>query len=123
VVRGRRAGLSLVEVAVATVLLGTALLSVLALTVRAASLLRTADAEEGAAREAAGTLDSLAGYGAPRAGSAVHGRYALRWTAVPDSAGIARITLDVAYDDGRRARADTFHASAAPWPRTIRHAP
>jgi len=105
------------------VVLGTGLLSVLSLIGRAGSLLRVADAVEGAAREAAFVLDSLTSYGAPVAGASARGRYALRWTAVPDSLGVTLLTVEVAYDDGRSTRADTFRAQAAPWPRVIHHAP
>jgi hypothetical protein len=122
-VSGRHAGLSLVEVAVAMVVLGAGLLSGLALIGRAGSLLRMAEAEEGASREAAGVLDSLTSHGAPAGGAATRGRYRLRWTTVPESAGVTLLTLEVAYDDGRRARADTFHTRAAPWPREVRHVP
>lgn len=119
----RRPGLSLIEVAIAMVILGTGLLSVLALVSRAGSLLRKAEAEEGAAREAAAVLDSLTGYGAPVAGSTTRGRYAVDWTVASDSLAVRLLTVVVRYEDGRRARADTFFANAAPWPRGIRHAP
>jgi Tfp pilus assembly protein PilV len=119
----RRTGLSLVEAAIAMVLLGTGLLSVLALVGRAGSLLRTADAEEGAAREAGAVLDSLTRYGAPAAGAVAHGRYTLGWTTTVDSLVVTLLTVEVRYDDGGRPRADTFVANAAPWPREIRHAP
>jgi Tfp pilus assembly protein PilV len=122
-VSNRRSGLSLVEVAVAMAVLGTGLLSVLALVGRSGSLLRVAEAEEGAAREAAFVLDSLTSYGAPSAGGSTRGRYAVRWTAVPDSLGVTLLTVEVAYEDGRRARADTFRTQAAPWPRVLGHAP
>jgi len=122
-VSGRRPALSLVEAAIAMVILGVGLLSVLALVSRAGSVLRAADAEEGAAREAAAVLDSLTGYGAPVAGSTTRGRYAVEWTAAPDSLAVTLLTVVVRYEDGRRARADTFFTNAAPWPREIRHAP
>jgi hypothetical protein len=123
VVNGRRCGLSLIEAAVAMVILGTGLLSVLALVARSGSLLRLAEAEEGAAHEAATVIDSLTQYGAPVAGALTRGRYALSWTAVPDTIGVTLLTVAVGYDDGRRTRADTFIAYAAPWPRVVRHAP
>ena len=122
-VTARRPGLSLTEAAVALVLLGVGLLSVSGIVARSGALLRLADAEEGAAREAEIALDSLAQYGAPVAGGLTRGRYALRWTALPDSLGVTLLTVTVGYDDGGRARADTFATYAAPWPGEVRHAP
>lgn len=122
-VTSRRSGLSLIEANVAMLVLATGLLGTVALVARAGALLRTADAEEGAAWLAADILDSLTQHGAPSGGALARGRYAAGWSGTRDSLGLVLVTLVVGYDDGRRIRADTFAARAAPWPRTVRHVP
>lgn len=118
-----RRGISLVEVTVAMAVLAVGLLATIVLVARSGAMLRTAAAHDGAARLAGMVLDSLAQHGEPAAGSLVSGRYSLAWTATQGSADVSRLVLTVHYSDGGQVRSDTFIAHAAPWPRTIGHAP
>jgi type II secretory pathway pseudopilin PulG len=118
-----RSGMSLIEAEVAMLVLAIGLLATFTLVARAGTLMRRADAEEGAAQVAGEVMDSLVQHGAPGSGSFARGRYAVSWSASPDSTGVTHLLLVVRYDDGGRLRADTVIALAALWPRMVRHVP
>jgi Tfp pilus assembly protein PilV len=108
-------GLSLVEVVVTVVVLTV---GILALTGTSGAIARMTGLGRHASASAAlasSRLERLRAAPCPlgaTAGSAFAGRYREQWSSTPDGAGRA-LRVIVSYEDGRRARADTYETR---WP-------
>jgi Tfp pilus assembly protein PilV len=105
-----RRGSSLVEVVVAVVLLGVGILALTGTAgaiARMTGLGRLASASATLASSRLERLRASPCLPGVTEGAASAGRYREQWQALPDGAGRA-LRVIVCYDDGRRARADTY---------------
>jgi prepilin-type N-terminal cleavage/methylation domain-containing protein len=103
-------GFSLVEVVVAVVVLAVGILALAGTSgaiARMAGLGRHASASAFVAAERLERLRAAPCPPGGAAGSASAGRYLERWSVTPDGPG-RLLRVIVSYDDGRRARADTY---------------
>jgi prepilin-type N-terminal cleavage/methylation domain-containing protein len=106
----RTLGFTLVEVVVAVVVLAVGLLALAGTSgaiARMAGLARQAGASAVLAESRLERLRAAPCAIGAVAGSAFAGAYREQWTAAPDGAGRA-LRVIVSYEDGRRARADTY---------------
>ena len=103
-------GSSLVEVVVAVVIFGVGVLALTGTSGAVARMTGLGRHASASAILASSRLERLRAAPCPpgaTAGSASAGQYGEQWTATP--AGIGRVLrVIVSYDDGRRARADTY---------------
>ena len=108
-----RNGFSLIEVLIAMMLFGVALLGVAGSALLAGQVMREAQARERSTIEAMQVIDSLARVQYPVSGQRSVGPMQLRWIVSWPASGPAKIEVIVEYPDGRERRSTSFHSTHA----------